>query len=808
MVKLRIDEKEIETSDGKTILEAARDNGIYIPTLCYHANLLSIGSCRLCIVEIDGYPNPMPSCTTAVQEGMSVRTHSERLFAMRREYLKLILAYHPLECPVCDAGGECDLQNLVFEHGIEKADLSVERERKIDSYATPVIKYWENRCVLCLRCIHACREVSGRGVLDLVGTGIDARMAPTNPKSCISCGECLFVCPVGALTENLSPVKSRVWQVKRHLTTCPNCGHGCTFELDILNGKLVTDVIQNEKNLPNKGSLCVLGRFGYDFVNHEGKIEKPSMKGETVDLAQAVAVARDRLHEIDSAGGGIGFIVSPRATNEELFLIREIAGRFKKASVSTSGHYHTGKVRNTFNRMGISPVFDYGNLLDADLILVAGANLLSNNHVLGDRVREAVKLGGAKIVVVDPSPTVLTAISDLHVKVKPGRDAFLFNGISRRLIEDGKHPTGNEVLEGFVCFFDALKPLEVDAAVKESGIEPAVFDRLFRLVSQATNMAVIIGSGVGASHESLKGLLNLCILKGIDKRGLVMPVARESNALGAVSILNTKSSPHRVMENESAKALFFYEEDPYHYINGETVSRLLDSKEFVLAADRLPTYLTDRADLVVPTGVFIEKNGTFFAEDGHLRSLTKMTPGVSWTGFDFLAELLAKLGGPRYGVSAQVTDQLRKEGVIRSDGDSREQLGVESEAGRFDAQPIPQSLPATEDYLLILRDVGINHHIIDKEAYSKGIEMVYQHPGYPVSEDKLFMSREDASTLGLVEGDVVEVESKSGVVQKPLSIKDGLRPGVLEYIVFKDRRQALKLSAQPTKWIEVRVRKG
>lgn len=151
---------------------------------------------------------------------------------------------------------------------------------------------------------------------------------------------------------------------------------------------------------------------------------------------------------------------------------------------------------------------------------------------------------------------------------------------------------------------------------------------------------------------------------------------------------------------------------------------------------------------------------------------------------------------------------MRHRGIIKSDGKSGEKLGTDSKPGKFDAQPIPEDLPATDGHVMILRDVFINHHIVDKEPYSKGVETIYQHPGYPVSEDKLFLSPEDAAVLGVSEGDVVEVESKSGVVQKPASIKEGLRPGVLEYVVFKDRRQVLKLSASPTKWIDVKVRKG
>lgn len=189
MIRLTIDGRKIETEEGKTILEAARENGISIPTLCYHENLLPIGSCRLCIVEAEGYEKPVASCTTAAIEGLSVTTQSPRLFSMRREYLIFLLIHHPLECPICDAGGECHLQDLVFAHKIESVDLTAEKVAALSGpYSTPLIRYSEPRCVLCLRCVHACREISGRTVLELEGSGVQARMAPLRGDDCISCG--------------------------------------------------------------------------------------------------------------------------------------------------------------------------------------------------------------------------------------------------------------------------------------------------------------------------------------------------------------------------------------------------------------------------------------------------------------------------------------------------------------------------------------------------------------------------------------------------------------------------------------------
>ncbi len=401
MVRLTIDGREIEVKEGTTIVGAAAEAGVTIPTLCFHKHLLPIGSCRICVVEVEGCESPVASCTTPVVQGMKVVTRSEKLFRMRQDYLKLLLIHHPLECPICDAGGECRLQDLVYEHRIEKVDLQAEREewKRLAPFGTPLIRYFQTRCVLCLRCVHACREVSGRNVLDLQYRGIDARMASARPQECISCGECLSVCPVGALAENVSPLKSRIWQVNRVQTTCSQCGFGCAIHLDVYRDGYVTDLVTFPEDSPNKGSLCVLGRFGYDFVNHEAVLKSAVTKNgkggrAEISLDDAVTRVKEALQALDGQGKAIGFIAGSRITNEEAFLIGRIAERFKKAVVGSPAAYDAGRALKKFADMGIAYPHGYEQLNDADVVIVAGANLLSNNHVLANRVRDGRSFPG------------------------------------------------------------------------------------------------------------------------------------------------------------------------------------------------------------------------------------------------------------------------------------------------------------------------------------------------------------------------------------------------------------------------------
>ncbi len=343
-IKLTIDGKEISAEQNSTILEAARSVGIKIPTLCYHERLNPIGSCRLCVVEISGHSEPMQACETPVAEGMVVNTNSEQLLRMRQESLERLLVRHPLDCPVCDKAGECKLQDLVFEFGI-KAKEYRPREKSSDvPYATDLIKHWPDRCVMCLRCVTACREIKGACALEVVETEEGPRISGI-PDRCVQCGECLQHCPVGALTENLSPKKGRSFLVKKVPTTCTYCGCGCQMELNVLDNQVVSVTGTNAATV-NEGSLCVKGRFGYEFIASDQRLTKPLIKKngkfEEASWDEALRLVARRFINIkkDHGPDAIGGFSSARCTNEENYVFQ----KFMRAVIGTNNVDHCARL--------------------------------------------------------------------------------------------------------------------------------------------------------------------------------------------------------------------------------------------------------------------------------------------------------------------------------------------------------------------------------------------------------------------------------------------------------------------------------
>ena len=343
-VKLTIDGMEVVCEESSTILEAAGRTGIRIPTLCHHERLNPIGSCGLCVVEVEGLPEPVQACSTPVGEGMVVSTGTERIQGMRQDALKRLLSRHPLDCPVCDKAGECKLQDYVFDYGVKADELSPPATRFAPIYATSLIRYWPDRCVMCLRCVTACREIKGACALDVTESDGRQQLAFIS-ENCVSCGECLQLCPVGALTENLSPMKGRSFTTRKVQTTCTYCGCGCQLELSVLDNRVVKVSGVDDFGV-NQGSLCVKGRFGYEFVSSEERLTKPLIKknGEfrEADWDEALRLVARKFNQIKKEHGpdSIGGFASARCTNEDNYLFQ----KFMRAVIGTNNVDHCARL--------------------------------------------------------------------------------------------------------------------------------------------------------------------------------------------------------------------------------------------------------------------------------------------------------------------------------------------------------------------------------------------------------------------------------------------------------------------------------
>ncbi len=338
-LSLSINGTSFQARPGQTILDVAREHALPLPTLCYHERLQPIGSCRLCIVEVLGSTTPVAACTTTVREGMIVRTHTPEVERLRRDTLLLLLINHRLDCHICELNGECQLQDLAQRYGITQQELDAlgfcpVPAPSVTYSATPLITYHPDRCILCGRCVKACEDISEQGVLTFSGRGAETRIAPAGETPefkphCLSCGECMSVCPVNALTSTYgSCALPKNVRVKKVRTVCTYCGCGCEMDLKVHEGRVLAPV--SARGGVNDGSLCAKGRFGLDFIHSPDRITQPLIRTDKefkkVSWDEALAFTAEKmsalreLHGADALAG----LSSARCTNEENYLFQKL----------------------------------------------------------------------------------------------------------------------------------------------------------------------------------------------------------------------------------------------------------------------------------------------------------------------------------------------------------------------------------------------------------------------------------------------------------------------------------------------------
>jgi predicted molibdopterin-dependent oxidoreductase YjgC len=348
-VTLTINDQQVTVPKGTSVLYAARKIGIDIPTFCHDQELARFGACRICVVEVPGMRNLPASCVTEATDGMVVYTESETVVEARKTILELMLANHPADCLTCSKNGDCRLQDYAYRYNIRGDVFFGEKHNYPIEDSNPFIIRDMNKCILCGKCVRACAEVQGRGVIDFAYRGFNAKVAtamdlPLIESECVFCGSCVAVCPVGALTEKAMSGKARIWDIKKVRTTCPFCGVGCNFDLNVADGKVIGST-SNPDSPVNGRHLCVKGRFGIDYIHNPKRLTTPLIKknGEFVEAGwdEALDLVASKLTEVKNKYGSdaVAALSSARCTNEDNYVLQKLL----RAAIGTNNVDHCAR---------------------------------------------------------------------------------------------------------------------------------------------------------------------------------------------------------------------------------------------------------------------------------------------------------------------------------------------------------------------------------------------------------------------------------------------------------------------------------
>jgi len=674
-IHVEIDGLAVTVPEGTSVMHAAALAGIDVPKLCATDSLAAFGSCRLCLVEIDGRRGTPASCTTPVEAGMKVSTQTPRLEKLRRGVMELYISDHPLDCLTCAANGDCELQDMAGAVGLREVRYGYAGDNHLDTKkdeSNPYFTFDGSKCIVCSRCVRACEETQGTFALTIAGRGFGSKVAPGTGNflgsECVSCGACVQACPTATLEEKT--VISLGVPSRTVITTCAYCGVGCSFKAE-MRGDEVVRMVPYKDGGANEGHSCVKGRFAWGYATHKERVLTPMVRDAITDpwrvvsWEEAISYTADRLRSIQDRHGvaAIGGITSSRCTNEEVFVVQKmVRAAFGNNNVDTCArvcHSPTGfGLKQTFGTSAGTQ--DFKSIDSCDVIVVIGANPTEAHPVFASRMKRRMR-EGAKLIVIDPRRTEIVRSphveADYHLQLHPGTNVAVVNAIAHVVVTEDlvDHEFVAERCEpdDFATWaaFISAPEYSPEATEEITGVPAADLRAAARLYASGGNAAIYYGLGVTEHSQGstmVMGIANLAMATGnIGRQGVgVNPLRGQNNVQGSCDM---GSFPHefpgyRHVSDDTVRHLFeetwgrSLDSEPglripnmfdgavegtfkALYVQGEDIAQsdpnthhvqaALSSLELCIVQDLFLNETAKFAHVFLPGTSFLEKDGTF-----------------------------------------------------------------------------------------------------------------------------------------------------------------------------------------------------